>query len=371
MKVLFSRYSGQSAVAAALGAAVLFGASTPASKTLLHQTGPWMLAALLYLGSGLGLGLVGLVSRSPRAPLPWRELPWLVGAILAGGVVGPVLLMLGLAGTPGTTASLLMNAEGVFTALLAWFAFGENVDRRIALGMLCILAGAVVLSWNGGEAGAASWWPPLLVVAAGLCWALDNNLTRKVSLSDPLRIAGWKGLVAGGTNLGLALLSGADLPTPQVALAAGTVGFFGYGVSLVLFVLGLRGLGTARAGAYFSAAPFIGAALSVPLLGEAATPRLGIAGLLMAVGLWLHLTENHEHEHVHEAIEHDHPHDHSDPHHRHDHAFPVPEGTVHSHPHHHAPLRHSHPHYPDSHHRHLHDHAAPADESGTKINRGE
>ncbi|HLN24133.1 MAG TPA: DMT family transporter [Patescibacteria group bacterium] len=341
------------AIATALGAAALFGASTPLAKLLLGDVGPWMLAGLLYLGSGGGLSVVALLRRHDGSGLAKGDGPWLAGAILSGGVIGPVLLMWGLSGSNAASASLLLNAEGVFTALLAWFAFHENFDRRIALGMAAIIGGAVVLSWGGSGSLAAS-RPALAVLGACLCWGIDNNLTRRVSLSDPVRIAALKGLAAGITNLVLASLAGAALPTPGVAVAAAAVGFFGYGVSLVLFVLALRGLGTARAGAYFSAAPFVGAALAVPLLGEPVSARLAIAGGLMALGLWLHLTERHEHPHQHEPVEHDHPHAHDDPHHHHPHADGADGSAAHSHTHRHSALPHSHPHYPDAHHRHPH-----------------
>ncbi|WIT12142.1 EamA family transporter [Paucibacter sediminis] len=347
----------QPGVAAALGAAILFGAGTPLAKPLLGAISPWLLAALLYLGSGLGLWLVRLLRRAPAVQLPRAERLWLLGAIVAGGVVGPVLLMLGLARLPAASVALLLNAEGVLTALLAWFAFRENVDRRIALGMLAIVAGSLLLAWPGGDAARpGAWWPALAIAGACLAWALDNNLTRKVSLSDAGFIAMSKGLVAGGTNLLLALLLGAAWPGPGTVLAAGLLGFASYGASLVLFVIALRHLGTARTGAYFSVAPFIGALLAIALLGEPVSWQLLLAGALMALGVALHLTERHEHEHEHEALEHAHSHVHGrgDPHHEHTHEPPVPAGTRHSHAHRHEPLRHSHAHYPDAHHRHEH-----------------
>ena len=278
-------------VLAALLAAVLFGAGTPLAKSLLDTVSPWLLAGLLYLGSGLGLTLYRAVSGAPRVRLPPGDWIWFAGAILAGGVVGPVLLMIGLTNMPASGASLLLNSEGVFTALLAWFAFKENVDRRIALGMAAIVAGAAVLSWPD-DARFAGVWPALAVLGACLAWGIDNNLTRKVSLTDATWIASMKGLVAGSVNLALALVLGATLPPwPNIA-GAMLLGLFAYGVSLSLFVVGLRHLGTARTGAYFSAAPFLGAAIAVAM-GEPVTPALLVAGALMALGLWLHLTEHH------------------------------------------------------------------------------
>lgn len=340
-----------SGIFAALASALLFGVSTPFAKFLLSDIGPWLLAGLLYLGAGVGLGLLGLFQKGERAKLSSAEWPWLLGAIVAGGVIGPVLLMLGLTGTPGASASLLLNAEGVFTALLAWFVFRENFDRRIALGMIAIVAGAAVLSWSG-TLNFDAFWPPLAVLGACLFWGLDNNLTRKVSLSDARQITTIKGLVAGTTNTAIALALGAEIPSVPYILAAGLVGFLGYGVSLVLFVIALRHLGTARTGAYFSTAPFVGAIVAIPLLNEAVTVQLVVAGLLMGVGVWLHLTEVHEHEHTHEAMEHAHAHSHDDNHHDHSHEV-MPKGP-HVHWHIHEPMRHKHPHYPDAHHRHDH-----------------
>ena len=346
-----------SGVVYALSAALLFGLGTPLAKLLLVAVHPLMLAALLYLGSGVGLALWRLLRRDSTQFPRGSEWAWLAAAILAGGVAGPVLLMLGLAGFSASGASLLLNSEGVFTALLAWFVFRENFDRRIAMGMLAIVCGAVVLAWPA-DAGAASGGLASagLIVAACLAWAIDNNLTRKVSLSDAGFIAMTKGLSAGAVNLALALGVGAAFPPWPVAAQAAMLGFASYGVSLVLFVLALRHLGTARTGAYFSVAPFAGALVSVPLLGEPVTAALAAGGLLMAIGVVLHLRERHAHEHQHEGLEHEHEHVHgTDPHHMHTHEPPVADGVRHGHPHRHAPLRHDHAHFPDAHHRHGHD----------------
>jgi drug/metabolite transporter (DMT)-like permease len=346
------------AAAFALGAAVLFGISTPLAKILVGQADPVLVAGLLYAGSGVGLAVwKWIVSRPARrhareAPLQRKELPWLAGAIVAGGMVGPVLLMLGLSATPASSASLLLNLEGVLTATLAWCIFKENVDRRIAIGMAAIFAGGLLLSWEGRpEFGMP--WGPLAVIGACLAWAIDNNLTRKVSGADPITIACAKGLVAGPVNLAIALARGAQLPSLETILAAALLGFLSYGVSLVLFVLALRHLGTARTGAYFSIAPFVGAAAAVVILDEALSTWVFVAAGLMAVGVWLHLTEHHDHEHEHEPMEHEHRHVH-DEHHQHEHAPTDPPGEPHSHPHRHERFRHSHPHYPDLHHRHEH-----------------
>ncbi|AHM73763.1 DMT family transporter [Yersinia hibernica] len=341
----------QPGVLAALTAAVLFGAGTPLAKQLLNTVSPWLLAGLLYLGSGAGLALYRLITRAAPVKLPRHELWWFIGAMTAGGMIAPVLLMIGLTGMPASGASLLLNAEGVFTALLAWFAFKENFDRRIALGMIVIVAGAAILSWPG-EARFAGLWPTLAILGACFAWGIDNNLTRKVSLTDATWIASVKGLVAGLVNLGLAFTLGATWPPLANLAGALLVGFFAYGVSLALFVIGLRHLGTARTGAYFSIAPFLGAALAVAM-GDAVTLPLVIAGLLMAIGIWLHLTEQHDHHHQHDDLVHEHEHLH-DEHHQHSHEFPINANVPHKHPHQHQPMEHSHPHFPDSHHRHKH-----------------
>jgi len=315
----------QAGVPAALGAALLFGAGTPLAKLLLTRVDPWLLAGLLYLGSGIGLTLYRRLHNAPAVRLPRHEQPWFAGAIVAGGIVGPVLLMLGLTGMPASGASLLLNAEGVFTALLAWFAFKENFDRRIALGMVAIVAGAGVLS-GPDEARFAGLWPWL---AACFAWGLDNNLTRKISLADATWIAAVKGLVAGSVNLTGAVALGAIWPPLPHLAGAMVVGFLAYGVSLALFVVGLRHLGTARTGAYFTVAPFFGAVLAVPLLDEPVSAQLLIAAALMALGVWLHLTEEHNHPHTHTAMEHEHEHEHvHDAHHRHPHDEQAPTGAT-------------------------------------------
>jgi drug/metabolite transporter (DMT)-like permease len=310
-------------VAAALLSAVLFGMSTPLSKQLLGATSPWLLAALLYLGAGLGLAVWRLVRRAPRVRLQRGDLRWFAGAVLAGGVAAPVLLMFGVSQMPATGASLLLNAEAVFTVVLAWVMFHEHVSPRLVVGMVAIVVGAALVTVPG-SADLGTGWAPLAVLAACLCWALDNNLTRHVSDTDPTWIAMVKGLVAGTTNLVLALALGATLPPASTAALGMLLGFAAYGVSLSLFVVALRGLGTARTGAYFSVAPFVGAVIAVAL-GEPVTASLLAAFALMAVGLWLHLSEHHEHEHTH---------------------WPTASGA--------SPVEHSHEHYPDTDHRHDH-----------------
>lgn len=346
-----------SGVLLAFLSAILFGASMPLAKLVLGSgVSPWLLASLLYLGSGIGLAIVHTArwmfgKSAAEAPLVRADLPWLALIILCGGAIAPVLLMAGLATTPASTASLLLNLEGLATLAIAWVVFRENVDRRLLIGAAAILGGAVLLSWRGGPAGGGLGM--LAIAGACLAWGIDNNLTRKLSGADPVQIAMLKGLAAGTVNLALALTLGASLPVLPVVVGAALVGFLSYGVSLVMFVLALRHLGTARSGAYFSTAPFIGALLAVAMFGEAITIPLVIAGILMAIGLWLHLTEYHGHEHAHEALEHDHRHVH-DVHHQHDHPYGIAPGEPHSHRHRHAPMTHKHAHYPDLHHRHSH-----------------
>lgn len=338
----------------ALVSAALFGATAPLSKILLGSISPLLLAGLLYLGAGIGLSIfvafrdISTIATS-EAPLRGKDIPWLLGAIGAGGVVGPVLLMFGLSITSASNTALLLNLEGVATLAIAWIVFRENVDRRLLLGAASILAGAVLLSWGGQgfhfDKGAT------LVAGACLAWGFDNNLTRKISGADPVSITMLKGLVAGSVNFTLALFYGATLPSVSVVLAAGIVGFVGVGISLVMFILALRHLGTARTGAYFALSPFIGAILAVGLLAEPVTLQLALAALLMGIGLWFHLVERHDHEHWHEALEHEHSHIH-DEHHQHSHDMPTSE--PHTHWHAHEPMVHRHAHYPDLHHRHRH-----------------
>lgn len=338
----------------ALAAAALFGASTPLAKALLGQISPWLLAGLLYLGSGVGLVVIRLVRDRgwKLSGMTLNEWPWLIGATLFGGLLGPLALMYGLLHTTGATASLLLNLEAVLTAVLAWVFFREHADTRIVLGMVAIVAGGALLSWESGGGQTTSWIGPIAVAAACLCWAIDNNLTRRVSASDAIFIASVKGLVAGSANTGLALAIGTSLPGLGTVATAMLVGLFGYGFSLVLFVLALRGLGTSRTGAYFSTAPFIGAAIAITFLGDHPSPFFWFAAALMAIGVWLHLIERHEHEHAHETLAHHHKHIH-DAHHQHEHTTDD-EPEPHAHWHEHQPLIHKHPHFPDIHHRHQH-----------------
>ena len=343
----------------ALAAAALFGASTPFAKLLLGELPPLGLASLLYLGSGLGLLAVLVLRRqfargeggSKEAAIEGWDFAWLAGAVIAGGGFAPVLLMWGLSGTGASEASLLLNLEGVVTMLIAALLFREAVGRRVWVAAALMLAGGLVLS-SQPQADLKLSLHALAIVGACFCWALDNNLTRKVSASDPVVLAMVKGLAAGSFNLALAYALGMEFPASTALAAALTLGFLSYGVSLVLFILALRHLGAARAAAHFSTAPFIGAALAVPLLGEPVTVGLIAAAALMAIATWLVLTESHSHEHIHERLVHTHLHV-SDEHHQHAHRGD--EGPEpHAHEHAHELVRHTHPHLPDLHHRHGH-----------------
>jgi drug/metabolite transporter (DMT)-like permease len=338
----------------ALGSAILFGATAPLSKLLMAGIDPFLLAGLLYLGAGVGLAIhrqlrPSVTRGADEAQLTWVDWPWLAAATVAGGMIGPVLLLLGLSRINASSGALLLNLEALATMSIARLVFRENVDRRLIAGAAAILAGAVLLTWNGQ--GLSLNGGALMIAGACLAWGIDNNLTRKISATDPTVIAMVKGLAAGSVNLVIAFSLGSSIPPLPYIAAAAVLGFLAVGVSLVCFILALRHLGTARTGAYFSLAPFVGAILSIILLGEPLTVKLLLAGLLMAIGLWIHVAERHVHDHTHEAIEHEHSHTH-DEHHQHAHEGKVAE--PHSHMHRHKPMRHAHVHYPDMHHRHTH-----------------
>lgn len=341
---------------AALGliAAALFGISAPVAKLLLSQIAPVLLAGLLYLGAAAGLGLHRAISRPTReARLGRGDLPKLAVVVLAGGVVAPVLMLVGLGRVTALTGSLLLNLEAPFTVLLAVALFREHLGRHAGLAVALIVCGAVVLKLEPGSLGADT-AGVLLLSAACACWAIDNNLTQRLSLRDPFAIVRVKTLVAGVANtaLGLAITGGA-LPHWGFVLGALALGSLSYGASVVLDAFALRLIGAAREAAYFATAPFVGAVGSLLLLGDVLRWHDGLAMLVMALGVALLLYERHGHAHAHDELVHEHLHAH-DAHHRHDHAPGDPPGEPHSHPHRHVPLVHDHPHVPDVHHRHRH-----------------
>ena len=339
----------------ALCSAFLFGVTTPLAKALLVSAHPLVTAGLLYLGSGLGLTLWILVQDHGRfsAGVPRSDWPWLTGTVMCGGVAAPALLMYGLAQADAATAALLLNLEVVFTALIAWIAFTEATSRRVVAGFVAIFVGSVLLVLPGQSLRPTPVGSLAAIAGACLFWAVDNNLTRRISAGDARGIAAIKGLAAGVGNTALALAMGAALPRATLTADALGLGFLGYGVSLVLFVYSLRNIGTARTSAYFATAPFIGSALAIALYGQGGGMAFWAAAAFMVLGVWLHLTEHHAHEHGHEALTHNHAHVH-DEHHQHEHGATWDGSEPHSHEHRHEPLRHSHPHFPDIHHQHAH-----------------
>jgi drug/metabolite transporter (DMT)-like permease len=342
-----------------LSAAALFGASAPLAKVLLPGCSPLVLAGLLYLFAAIALSIYAAVRPvAPReAPLQRADVLPLLGVVLLGGGLGPVLMLTGLERVSGLVGSLLLNLEAPFTMLFAVTLFGEHLARREATAALAIVLGAAVLG-GGDAAGLSSTGltadPVGVACLAGacLCWGFDNNLCQRLSLRDPIAVVRVKTAAAGAGNLVLAMMLGEVFPAPGVLAGAAVVGALGYGLSLVLDMQALRALGAAREAAYFATAPFLGAALSIPLLGDRPGLVEGAGAAFMVLGVVILRRERHDHSHTHEPLEHDHVHMH-DAHHQHAHdgdAGPEP----HAHPHRHEAVTHAHPHVPDAHHRHRH-----------------
>jgi len=347
--------SARNGAASALAAALLFGLSPPVAKLLLADSDPLVLAALLYLGGGIALcgpDLVAGDGRKREARLRTGDL-WLLAAIVAfGGILGPLLMLWGLARISGVLASLLLNLEAPFTVLLGVLFFGDYLGRSAGVASLLVFSGVALLSGFPSE-GSADVLGVVAIAGACVSWALDNNLTQRLSLRDPVAVARAKALAAGGCMLAMAVARGNVVPRLTVIAPALLLGFVSYGASLVLAVRAMRLLGAARQALFFATAPFVAAILSIPLLGERPGLETVAAGILMAAGLFVLLSERHAHPHVHKEIEHDHFHVHDEHHqHRHDGFGRLDE--PHSHPHRHAPLPHSHAHVPDLHHRHGH-----------------
>lgn len=343
----------------ALLAAVLFGASAPIAKVLLGEVAPISLAALLYLGSGIGVWLFKTVQRgsaatsSVEAQITRADWGWLAGAVFAGGVAAPIVLLLGLQNTAASTASLLLNFEGVATTLIAALVFKESIGKYAAWSILCVTIASIVLSWDtsgqwGMSLGAVG------ILTACVLWGIDNNLTRQISAKDPLAIVTVKGLGAGTFSLILTLALGNALPSVGIVIGALVLGSLSYGMSIVLFIHAMRALGAARTSALFGTAPLVGVTISFLLLRESPTSLFPFGLVLMIVGAVLLISEQHQHRHVHEAITHDHRHRHDDGHHTHDHPGMTSRSLVHSHVHTHERMEHDHQHLPDIHHRHSH-----------------
>ena len=337
-----------------LAAAALFGMSAPLSKVLLFSIQPVLLAGLLYLGAAMGLWLRrALVPARAEAQLQARDRPKLAIVVLAGGVVAPILMLLGLGRVTALTGSLLLNLEAPLTVLLALSVFGEHLGRDGIIACGLIVLGAVLLKLHPGALGADAWGVALLAAACA-CWALDNNLTQRLSGSDPFALVRVKTLAAGSVNTALGLyLSRGSLPAAAHVSGALLLGSLSYGVSVVLDAYALRWVGAAREAAYFGTAPFAGALIAILWLREPLHTRDMLAMLAMALGVLFLLRERHAHPHTHEAIEHEHLHVH-DAHHQHPHAPGEPATDPHSHRHRHTALAHDHPHVSDAHHRHKH-----------------
>ena len=335
----------------ALLAAALFGVSTPLVQKLGQGLGPFTTAALLYAGAGLAGALLRQKAEKEARVLR-SDLPRLLAVALFGPVIGPVALAWGLQRTSGTGASLMLTLEALFTAVLAWRLYGESMDRRVWTALLLLLAGGVLLILDQGLASSGQWIGLLAVLAATAAWGTDNTLSRALAERDPGQVVLAKSALGAAATAVLAFIAGEAVPGLGTAAGLMGIGATGYGLSLRFYLLAQREFGAARTGSVFAFAPFIGAALAFGLGDRSAGWGMAAGGLLMLLGVALHLAESHDHEHAHEALEHEHAHRHDDGHHDHTHD-PMPEGA-HSHQHRHQPERHSHAHVPDAHHGHDH-----------------
>lgn len=342
----------------AIIAAALFGASAPFSKLLLGEIPPLQLAGLLYLGSGIFLLLlkwmqIAWFRSHVGASLRKTDMPWLFGAVVAGGFLAPVALMYGLSTTPAATASMLLNFESAATTLLAVLFFREHIGRRVVVALSLLTGACLILAFDAtGHFGFS--FGALFVLLACVLWGADNNFTRNISSRDPMAIVIVKGIGAGSFSFVLSLMTGSHLPAPYHAFLALGVGGLSYGASLLLFILALRDLGSARASALIASAPFMGAVISFMIYRQMPTVQFWISVPLMLAGILLLFSESHVHAHVHDATVHDHPHAHSDEHHRHEHDEKDAGVKRHRHEHRHDAMVHVHNHAPDIHHRHAH-----------------
>ena len=343
----------------AITAALLFGASAPIAKLLLGNIEPVPLAAFLYLGSGIGLLIFKVFQgfrkeyKKAEAGIKNEDIKWLFGSVLVGGIFAPIILMFSLKNTPASTTSLLQNFEGVSTTLIAVFIFKEAIGKRVWLAVAAITSASILLSWNpdsewGFSIGA------LGVLLACVFWGLDNNFTRNISAKDPLITVIIKGIGAGSFSLLLAVLLHNEFPDLKIIIGSMLLGFFCYGLSIVLFILSMRNLGASRASAFLGTAPFAGALLSFLLLHELPNILFCAAIPIMIIGAVLLLGEEHIHRHIHDLIEHEHRHNHNDGHHEHEHEHENIKLPEHSHLHKHEVIEHTHAHTPEIHHRHAH-----------------
>lgn len=338
--------------------AALFGISPPLAKLLTKNLPPVALAGFLYLGAFAGLSIYsvlrGIISseKTKSANLNKGDFPWLFGAILSGGIIAPICLMFGLSRISGFTTSLLLNLEGIFTAIIAVIFFKENAGRRLWLALLCMTAAGIFLTWDSSQ-GKFNFLGPLLVTLSMIGWGIDNNLTRNISTRNPIQITRIKGLVSGLVSISLAYALGMHIQWDLNIVYALLLGSFSYGISLVFFIKALEGLGSFRTGMFFSLAPFIGAVTSLILLQEWIGWVMFPSVILTVAGAWLISTEEHSHVHRHQEVIHTHLHNHNDMHHFHEHTGNVHEPHVHEHRH--LEEIHVHSHWPDTHHRHEHE----------------
>ncbi len=333
----------------ALAAALLFGIATPFSKTLLADLQANQLAGLLYLGAAALLAPLVLRRRlkgRPVFPRSARDRRSLLGAVFFGGVVGPVLLLVGLKYSLAASVSMWLNLETTATAVLAYFLFREHLGRWTWIGNLGVAAAGVLLSFDQGWSG---WIGLACVAGAAVAWGLDNNFTAVIDGITPEDSTFWKGLIAGTTNLAIGVAL-AGLHVRAEWLWALALGGLSYGASIALYIRAAQGLGATRSQMVFASAPFFGVLLSILWLGEGFSVLQALAAAVLAGSIVLMFLDRHAHVHRHEAVAHEHGHRHDDGHH--EHAHQAQPTNSHSHPHTHDPAVHSHPHWPDLHHRH-------------------